>query len=216
MVYDQTTHGFSGQLVTILELACKHAGCRIQWQEMPFQRSLYRLQTGAVHLVPRLYHTTEREAYVHYIGPVALENEPIFFITHKQVPLDTEQQLLSGTLGVKLGSYYSPFINHDPRLKKYPAADDINLAKMFIAGRFDYIAVLDKESIDAAFHQLGFSDYVYGGLTYDHNFPVYYGFSRHSSHGEFVGKLQRAIDRMIVSGEIHSLLPVGMYPPLDE
>lgn len=214
MTYGKTPGTFSGDLVNILELACQRAGCELEWQEMPLQRSLHRLQSGEVHLVPRLIRNDEREHYTAFIGPVAVADNPIIFIKHKYAKLDTEQQLFAGTLGVKLGTYYSTLINDDPRLKKYQAADDTNLAKMFAANRFDYIAVIDKSSIEAAFQRLGFRDYDYAALHYANHVPVYFGFSKHADHQEFIGKLQQELQQMVTRGEIDRMFAVGLLSPL--
>ena len=54
MRYGATSHSFTEPLVVILERACERAGCKIDWQDKPFPRSMRDLSLGRIHIVPRL------------------------------------------------------------------------------------------------------------------------------------------------------------------
>ena len=55
------------------------------------------------------------------------------FIAHLEQDIVHEEQLFMQRIGLKLGTYYSDFINHDNPLPRVNAADDANFAKMFVA-----------------------------------------------------------------------------------
>ncbi|WP_417761904.1 substrate-binding periplasmic protein [Shewanella sp.] len=205
MRYGATSHSFTGPLVVILERACERAGCKIDWQDKPFPRSMRDLSLGRIHIVPRLIFNQERNEIAQYIGPIAIRANAILFIAHPGKDLVHEEQLLTQRIGLKLGTYYSDFINYDNRLTRVTAADDANLAKMFAAQRFDYLAVIDKNSAEAAFEEIGFHDYYYASFSYPNRMPIYYGFSRAADHQEFVGKLQYQLEMMIWRGEIDEI-----------
>ncbi|MCH1923506.1 transporter substrate-binding domain-containing protein [Shewanella sp. C32] len=205
MRYGNTPQSFAGPLVVILERACERAGCKIEWQDKPFPRSMRDLSLGRIHIVPRLIFNQQRREIAQYIGPIAIKAKPIMFIGHLGKDIMHEEQLLEQRIGVKLGTYYSDFINYDNRLTRVAAADDANLAKMFAAGRFDYLAVLDKRSAEAAFKEIGFSDYHYTSFAFPNRMPIYYGFSKAADHQEFVGKLQYQLEMMITQGEIEAI-----------
>lgn len=202
MRYGNTPSGFAGPLVTILERACERAGCKIDWQDKPFPRSMRDLRRGRTHIVPRLIFNQKRLAFSEYVGPIAIMPKPIVFIAHKGQDLADEETLLNSRLGVKLGTYYSDFINYDSRLLRITAADDENLVRMFAAKRFDYVAVIDKRSIEQAFKNIGYTDYHYSSFSYENRMPIYYGFSRKADHQDFLAKLQYQLEMMILRGEI--------------
>ncbi|QSX32268.1 transporter substrate-binding domain-containing protein [Shewanella avicenniae] len=205
MRYGNTPGSFEGPLVELLETACERAGCKIEWQDKPFPRTMRDIRIGQTHIVPRLIYNKEREEFTSFIGPVAVEPKPILFVTHKNNDLLNEQQLFKSQLGVKLGTYYSEFINHDDRLSRTTAADDANLVKMFAAKRFDFIAVIDKLSIEKAFRDINYSDYQYATFYYPNKMPIYYGFSKVAGDQEFIAKLQHQFEMMILRGEINEI-----------
>ena len=202
MRYGDTPSGFTGPLVTILERACERAGCKIDWQDKPFPRSMRDLRRGRTHIVPRLIFNQKRLAFSQYVGPIAIVPKPIVFVAHKGHDLADEATLLKSRLGVKLGTYYSDFINYDNRLLRVTAADDENLVRMFAAKRFDYIAVIDKSSIETAFKEIGYTDYHFSSFSYENRMPIYYGFSRAADNQEFLAMLQYQLEMMIMRGEI--------------
>ncbi|WP_241461063.1 substrate-binding periplasmic protein [Shewanella mangrovi] len=205
MRYGDTPGTFAGSLIDVLELACERAGCRIEWQDKPFPRSMRDLRLGRVDIVPRLIFNDTRTQIATFLGPIAVESKPIVFVCHKGTDLLEEQVLFHSQIGVKLGTYYSEFINHDNRLSRTTAADDENLVKMFAARRFDYIAVIDKRSIEKAFRDIGYTEYQYATFSYPNRMPIYYGFSRASTASEFAAKLQYQFEMMIMRGEIDEI-----------
>lgn len=205
MRYGNTPQSFAGPLVVILERACERAGCKIDWQDKPFPRSIRDLSLGRIHIVPRLIFNQQRQEIAKYIGPIAVRAKPIVFIAHSGKDLVHEEQLMTQRIGIKLGTYYSDFINYDNRLTRVTAADDANLAKMFVAERFDYLAVIDKRSAEAAFKEIDFSDYHYTSFAFPNRMPIYYGFSKTADHQEFVEKLQYQLEMMIQNGEIEAI-----------
>ncbi|MBF0624931.1 MAG: ABC transporter substrate-binding protein [Magnetococcales bacterium] len=206
----------SGPLKDILEEAAGKHGYRVQWRVAPFPQSLHDLETGHVDVVPRVVHTKEREAFVQFLGPIGFQDKDIVFLVRKgqEGRIRTYEDLRSLTVGVKLKTaYFDPF-DSDATIRKETAADDFNLARMFIGGRFDTVALLDHQAMEGVLAGLGFKDHALAEYRFKQRIGNFYGLSKHSPHAALFPALNATLLEMSKSGRVAALYGLhGTEPP---
>lgn len=210
MYNDKKTGKPTGPLIDVLDEAAKAIGYRVAWRsDAQFPRSLEDLKTGATDLVPRFILTAERKQYAEYLGPISAETKRISFLVKKgrEDLIQSYDDLKKITTGVKRGTVYFERFDQDSSLKerKKESSDDANLARMFIAGRFDAMIVLDKEPIEKTLKELQFADYAYARYAESVTLENYYGFSKKSPHFGIASKLNEVLANMAKSGRVRAI-----------
>ncbi|MBF0310795.1 MAG: ABC transporter substrate-binding protein [Magnetococcales bacterium] len=197
----------SGPLKDILEEAAGKHGFRVQWRVVPFPQSLHDLETGQVDLVPRVVRTPQREDFVHFLGPIGYQDKDIQFLVPKgqEERLRTYEDLKTLVVGVKLKTaYFDPF-DGDAAIHKETASDDHNLARMFIGGRFDTVALLDRQAMEGVLAGLGFKDYAFAAYRFQQRIGNFYGLSAKSPHAALFPKLNATLAEMVASGRVAAI-----------
>lgn len=209
----------SGPLRDILEEAVTRHGYSVQWRVVPFPQSMHSLETGQVDLVPRVVHTKEREAIIHFLGPIGFQDKDIHFLVRKgqEGRIRSYEDLKSLVVGVKLKTaYFDPFDN-DPAIQKTTSSDDHSLARMFVGGRFETVALLDRQAMEGVLTWLGFKDYAFAEYRFRQRIGNFYGMSAKSSHAALAPQLNATLAEMVSSGRVAAIYRIhNVDPPLTE
>ncbi|MBF0446967.1 MAG: ABC transporter substrate-binding protein [Magnetococcales bacterium] len=197
----------SGPLKDILEEAAVRHGYKLRWRVAPFPQSLYDLKTGHVDIVPRVIHTKQRESFVQYLGPIGYQNKDIHFLVHKgqEGTIRSYDDLRSKAIGVKLKTAYFPDFDNDSSLRKETSSDDTSLARMFIGGRFQTVALLDKQAMEGVLAGLGFKDYAFADYVFRQKIGNFYGMSKTSANAALFPVLNETLSQMGKSGRISAI-----------
>lgn len=207
---------FSGPIKDILEEAADRLGYRVEWRLAPFPRSLNDLKAGRIDIIPRTVRNDEREAYVNFLGPIGHQRKDIIFLVPKgkERAIRSYEDLGKVTIGVKLATAYFDRFDKDQGLKKESAADDHNLARMFIGGRFDAVAVLDRPAMESALASLQYGDFTYADYRFKQEIGNYYGMSKTSANADVFVRLDANLEEMVASGRVAEIyLKFGATPP---
>ncbi|HDM8245497.1 TPA: ABC transporter substrate-binding protein [Vibrio campbellii] len=207
----------SGPLKDILEKAVTMTGHTIKWRTAPFTRSLHALKQGYIDIVPRVIRTSEREAFVLYLGPIGCQKKDILFLVHKgnEELIRDYADLHKVKVGVKRGTAYYSVFDTDTNIQKVELKDDANMARMFILKRFDVMAVLDRNSIEMALGSNEFTDYSYAEYKHQQTIGIYYGMSHKSSLAFRYKELNQALLTLSESGAVAEIYAsYGIEPPL--
>lgn len=218
MVIEESKGTFAGPLIDVLEEGASRLGYRVQWREAPFQRSYRDLQLGKVDVVPRVILTEERKAFVAYLGPIGCQRKDILFLVRQGEKnlLNTYEDLTRVTIGTKKDTAYFDRFNKDERLKKVLSLDDANMSRMFAAGRFDTMIVLDKGAIEKAMRDINFTDYSYANYRYAQLIGNYYGMSKKSPHINRYSGLNETLRDLARTGRVKQIYTrYNVSPPVD-
>ena len=202
----------------VLEEGASRLGYRVKWREAPFQRSYRDLQLGKVDVVPRVILTEERKAFVAYLGPIGCQRKDILFLVRKgkENLLNSYEDLTRVTIGTKKNTAYFDRFNKDRRLKKVLSLDDANMSRMFAAGRFDTMIVLDKGAIEKAMRDINFTDYSYANYRYAQLIGNYYGMSKKSPLIDRYPDLNEALRDLARTGGVKQIYAKhNVRPPVD-
>ena len=203
----------TGPLIEVMETAAASLGYRMQYQTRQFEGSLKALELGWADLVPRVGWTEERARRIAFIGPIGYERKEIRFLVRKgkEALVRTYQDLYGVKIGTKKGSLYFDRFDRDSGLDKVQSLDDDNLVQMFSAGRFDVLATVDREALEAALLKYGVRDYAYARYHCTNVFAVFYG----TKPGHPIKEpLDRALRAMVASGEVTRIYQKYGVPPL--
>ncbi len=199
---------FSGPLKAIIEEAAGKVGYKVNWRLAPFSRSLHGLKSGDVDIVPRTIRNEQREAFVDYLGPIAYQQKDIVFLVKKgkENTIQRYEDLHDFTVGVKRKTaYFSRFDKDLDITKRVTQGDDYVLARMFIGGRFDTVAILDRTAIESALAGYGFRDYGYADYRHVQRIGNYFGMSKRSPHSALFPELNKALANLVASGRVAEL-----------
>jgi PAS domain S-box-containing protein len=203
MIVDGNFQG--GPLKEILEEAANRVDYTVQWRDLPFSRSIEDLKNGTVDIVPRTIRKPDREKFINFLGPIGFQRKDILFLVRKggENSISSYDDLHPLTVGVKSKTaYFKQFDGDKTVSKKLSAGGDYGLAKLFIAGQIDTIAVLDKGAMESAFAGLGFSDFAYSSYRHIQTIGNYYAFSKSSSQAVLFDSLNKILLEMTESGRI--------------
>lgn len=203
MVISADSQKISGPLKEVLEEAAKNIGFDIEWRNTPFPRSLATLENGTVDIVPRVIRTTEREAFVRFVGPISEQTRDIVFITRSDGPtIRNYQDLRELNVGVKRGTAYFEAFDQDKEIKKTVVNDDFNLARMLEAKRIDTVIVLDLPALEVELKAIQFNHYQVAPYFYPNTIGNYYGMPKNHPQAD---ALQNALTEMVKSGRIEAI-----------
>ncbi|MBF0147349.1 MAG: transporter substrate-binding domain-containing protein [Magnetococcales bacterium] len=207
----------SGPLKEILEEAAGKHGYQVVWRVVPFPRSLHDLETGEVDIVPRVIQSPERDAFVSFLGPIGYQDKDIQFLVRKgqEGRIKTYDDLMAMVVGVKLKTAYFEAFDKDTRIRKETAADDHNLARMFIGGRFETVALLDRSAMEGVLAGLGFKDYSFAEYRFRQQIGNFFGMSKKSPHADLFPALNETLRDMSLKGRVTELYKIhGVEAPL--
>ncbi len=113
---------WEGMDVDIIREILSRANLEYDFVEIPFQRSLYQIKDGQIHLIPDLVKNEARSKYLYWLGPTRITCIGLVVQEKDQhLPIKTTDDLITialqkqKKLGYLTGASYSPFF--DDRLK---------------------------------------------------------------------------------------------------
>lgn len=196
----------SGPLRDVLDEAAAKISLTLTWENVPFPRSLQDLQNGRDVIVPRVRRTADREPYVTFLGPIAIQKRQVAFLTQKgKAPIAKYEDLATLTIGTKRGTAYFDRFDADKTLKKVETADDQALVGMLMAGRFDVIAAVDKPALDAILKAQNVTDVVYAPYHETIDGENLYGIARNSGLAKRADDLNTVLKDMAASGRVRAI-----------
>lgn len=205
-----------GPLKDILEEAVDTLGYRLDWRYTPFARSKMELEHGFVDLVPRVFRTTGREAYIHFLGPIGYQRKDILFLVRKgrEGSISRYEDLRDKMIAVKRGTYYFDRFNDDETLSKVLVVDDLQIVQHFAHNRVDVAIIVDRPAIEEALKQQGVRNYAFADYIYANIIGNYYGMSKKTPHAPLHQRLSEILVEMRDSGRVGEIYRAhGVVPP---
>jgi polar amino acid transport system substrate-binding protein len=197
---------FSGPLLDVIKEAAQKIGYEVKFVERQFEGSLTLLQQGEknIDLLPRTVCTEERAKLIDYLGPIGYQQKDILFLVKpgQEDTVKTFDDLKTIKIGVKRGTYYFKEFNESKDLVKVESDDDDNMVKMFAAGRFDIMAIIDKKAAETALEKNGILEYAYAKYRQPIQIGNYYGITQ--GH-PLKDALQKGLEEMVTSGRVKSI-----------
>lgn len=217
MVLDEKTGSIAGPLIEIFDAAAKKAGYAVEWRSVPFPRSLAQLGTGETDIVPRLIRNEEREAFAEFLGPIGKQPGDIEFLVKagRETALKSYEDLKKIVVGVKPKTIYFEQFDKDTSIKKVPALNDDDLARMLNGSFVDAVIVIDKPAIEKALAERNIKDTAWASYKVPTKWGIYYGMGKSSKHAAAAEPLSQALRDMAKSGRVTAIYKkYNATPPL--
>ncbi|RJF79447.1 amino acid ABC transporter substrate-binding protein [Azospirillum cavernae] len=196
----------SGPLKDVLDEAVAKMGVTLAWENVPFPRSVQDLQSGKDVIVPRVRRTADREPYITFLGPIAVQKRKVYFLAPNGKASVSKYEDLAGlTVGIKRGTAYFDRFDADKTLKKVESNDDGSLVNMLSAGRFDVIATVDKPALDATLKALNVTNVAYAPYQQAIDGENYYGMAKNSGLAKRAAELDGILKNMAASGRVAAI-----------
>lgn len=196
----------SGPLRDILDEAAAKVGLNLTWENVPFPRSLQDLQSGRDVIVPRVRRIQDREPYILFLGPIAVQKREVAFLGLKGKAVVTKYEDLAAlTIGVKRGTTYFERFNTDKALRKIESTDDQTLVSMLLAGRFDVIATVDRASLDSVLKADKVTDAVYSPYAEAIDGENHYAIARNGGLAKRAAELDAIFKNMAATGRVREI-----------
>lgn len=194
----------SGPIKDVLEEAASSLGYTVQWRLAPFPRSLEDINSGQIDILPRAIRNAEREVFISFLGPIGMQRKDILFLvkTGEEGLIRSYEDLSKFTIGIKRETAYFEQFDKDASLRKEVSGDDFNLARMFIGGRFDTVAILDRPAMESALAGLEFKNYAYAEYRFEQTIGNYFGMSKTSVNAALSPQIDAKLKEMVASGRI--------------
>jgi polar amino acid transport system substrate-binding protein len=197
---------FGGIDVEILREIGKRLGITFKFVACPWKRCVEMAKIGDVDMITSFGKTTEREAFVYYLGPPYRTGKVVFY-KEKDKPFSVRkyEDLYKFKIGVLKGSaYFDPF-DSDPQLDKVKVAMDYQLPHMLFSRRIDLIAGWEI-SMDYFIAREGFREnfetvpYGVSGIS------KYMAMSKKSKALKLIPELSALIRHMVENKEIDRII----------
>lgn len=141
---DSGPEGFS---VDLLRLMTAHAGLRLELQVMPWQRALQAAEAQPRSVLFSLTRTPEREPLYQWVGPIAQRRILIYRLASRtDLAMTQLSELGNARIGVVRDSAADRQLQAAglrPGLQLEQGLDDVTNVRKLLAGRMEYIALLD-------------------------------------------------------------------------
>lgn len=201
-------HGIAVELAENMVTA---AGCRIEILDLPWQRAVDMLKKGELHMLPLITAHPQRERFMHFIGPMGLEQ--IVFVAQRHLAqsiskpgdLKTFPALIGKTKGTEYADKIEKLIaSAEVQARIVNNVSDANKIEMLmierIGGAFEERAVAEyyfhHEILDPELHEIC--------LTFLPN-PVYFGLSVKSMDRGVLPHLRGAWRTMLQEGKVEGI-----------
>jgi len=205
----------SGPIKDILDEAAASMGLTIAWQIVPFARSLDDLHNGAPVIVPRVLRTADRETFVRYLGPIAVQHRIVRFAARpdRAVAIRGYEDLKSLKIATLRGTATFPEFDSDGSLDKQLMTDDVARVRLLEARRVDAIISIDQRTLSLAFQAIKFTDWAWAPYEVTMDGGNYYGISRNGPLARRADALDRALQRLVETGRVREIyLAYGLDP----
>ncbi|GDY27135.1 hypothetical protein AHAT_30250 [Agarivorans sp. Toyoura001] len=173
-----------------------------------WKRCLKHMKMGESDLMSGLYKTAEREQYMAFVEPPYRSHQnTCFYLLHdSQLKINSYQDLKSLRIAVQSKVAYFERFDKDEQLFKHEVIDDIAAFRLLKGGRVDTLIMscaevdyfIKEQSISAWFKHANY-------VEQEHR-PVYLAISKHSPLVQRKQELSKALQDMLDSGEVQSLL----------
>ncbi len=199
--------GFSIELAEVL---LSEIGRVPAFKGMPFKRGLLSMETGEVDMMLNLTRTSERERFIHFIGPQHFEK--VILVVPKDsnfliASLD-DLKKLPRKIGIERGVFHGPAFEEkrkedDAFRAKLEEVSDSGLnAKKLKHGRISAFINNQPNMVYQIRTNPLFLNFKIHPFVL-HESPVHFGFSRKSVSAETLGHLREAYDRAQENGLFH-------------
>ncbi|UZP66967.1 transporter substrate-binding domain-containing protein [Desulfovibrio mangrovi] len=192
-------------------------GFRLNYQPMPWNRSLAQMKQGKADAMTGLARRPERELYIYYIEPPYSSCSTVFYTPKGQGDsIRTYEDLNGKRLGFVLGSAYFPRFDEDKSLNKMGVVAEEQLIRMGLAGRLDVFVGTDCQ-VDYEIMQQGLGDKLEKAVYRPENkVDLYLGVSRYSLFFEHVDELERVMRQMKRDGTLKRINDAYFAPKVGE
>lgn len=198
---------FSGRDVELINLLAAKTGISIQYSPCEWVRCLELTKTGKVDLLTSVSHSTEREAFLHYVHPAYSAGSIVFWVKKGQADLINDiNELLFLTIGKEKGAKLYKAVDENPQIEIYESPDFTILIKMLASGRID--TIMGSEL--ATHHLVRSSDYAnrLELANFKHKVPSsYLALSRNSKNAnKWLPEFEKHMQDMMLNGELEYFL----------
>jgi polar amino acid transport system substrate-binding protein len=202
----------------------QHAGCAIEFRELPWTRILLELQAGRIDATTSVQHTPERDGFAYFSipyrkGELALYTRKgqssVLRINSMNDWADTGKRL-----GVILGYSYGSDVDRMLARPEVVALTDVapdyaTAIRMLVSGRTDAFLSEDVNVMVGEAVALGVADAIERHPAHVPATEYHVMFSRETVPPEVVSAADQVIDRMKRSGELDALIEHHRsYPPV--
>jgi len=194
--------------------ALRRIGCRLEFREVPFTRSLKELEEGSLDIVPDLFRTPERERYTLYSRTRSRVPNRLFVRAADrgrwQIRDFADLPRLGIRLGIETGALISPdfaAISADPAFKAIlsTARSHAGLWLMLDSGRVDAV-VLDELAAKRELLAMGLSEKITSTDFVTSGEAAYFGFSRATVSEDQRDRFDAAVAAMHKDGTMTRIL----------
>ena len=122
----------------IIRAVGKAAGVGVRFIECPWPRCINLIKKGQADLITSFSKNSERQAYVHYLGPSYITESVSFWVRKDAgISVDSYQDLEGKRIGSIKGSAYFDRFDQDGQLQTTPVERESQLFKMMMEDRID-------------------------------------------------------------------------------
>lgn len=207
-LYQQTDDGrWTGFSVDLAKTLLETAGCQAIFVSAPWKRALMMIEAGNIDMMLNLSKTREREAYIHFIGPLTTETVRILLKKEIRVHIRSLDDIkaLPGqvalTRGFYMGEAFEEKFRTDPEFREkfsITHSNALNLKKL-THDRIIGIITFSYDGVTLIKHMKDGQNYRISPFVIHEN-PVFFGLSKKSLTQEQINRLETAYARAKAQG----------------
>ncbi|WP_088331422.1 transporter substrate-binding domain-containing protein [Lacimicrobium sp. SS2-24] len=205
---EQAPHGLD---ITIIERISQETGIALDYLPCPFARCIRMLETGEADIYISLFHSEEREQWIHFIEPPITTDSPQAFYLPKDsaLSIDDYDDLKDLSIGVLRDSEYFEQFDQDSTLNKIPVVKNHMLIDMLLKQRID-VVIGSEIVMDYLINKSGNAPLIKKAQYRRHaSRPVYIGISRRSAQLHLLPNLERTVQKLKAEGVFHQIYEQG-------
>lgn len=211
-----TPTGCSGPGIEVINIAIERLGHRVEWNPVPWARTLAFARSGEVDLIPLHSMDAEREAFLDPIL-IGYAARTLHFFKNADNPLQISQadQLSNLSIGALNSSFYSETFNLSmASLNMVFVTQTEQLVQMLQAGYIDLVVTSEQHGLETYEQSAGLVAVAYQEVTMNGR---YFSVPLDSAHHQYVPALRAEIEKMRASGEITEIFTrFGVAAPVSD
>lgn len=193
----------------------QHAGCAVEFRELPWTRILLELQAGRIDATTSVQHTPERDGFAYFSIPYRRGELALFTRKGQSSALRIdgigEWADTGKRLGVILGYSYGPDVDRILSRPEVVALTDVapdyaTAIRMLVSGRTDAFLSEDVNVMVGEAAALGVADDIDRHPAHVPATEYHVMFSRETVAPQVVSAADQVIDQMKRSGELDALI----------